>query len=250
MVWGLVLAVCVGRVEVHHFDCTFSMSADSLRWHLGKEGINLCGLDEAQQGVILSQLSPVYVQETQLPASSLVHQQNVFLSLEASRSVWEDVECKLRCVNFRRVSDTRREFLPAVRVTGSADFKPGSTWERWGHTWERQQHAREHLESQQSSLGKTTSSLGTLLVHLEIIATVFSLYSHLCIFVSMYLYSYSSTHGISGLATGGEWEQFKVRLKMMIEWTHRYTARPWSSEFGDPIGGGNQTSLEAVIVQV
>jgi hypothetical protein len=32
---------------------------------------------------------------------------------------------------------------------------------------------------------------------------VFSLYSHLCIYVSMYLYSYASTHGISGLAAGG-----------------------------------------------
>jgi len=46
-------------------------------------------------------------------------------------------------------------------------------------------------------------------VRLEIIATtyrstifkthVFSLYSHLCIYVSMYLYRYPSTHGISGL---------------------------------------------------
>jgi hypothetical protein len=50
-------------------------------------------------------------------------------------------------------------------------------------------------------------------VHLEIIATsycstivktqVFRLYSHLCIHVSMYLYSYPSTHGISALAAGG-----------------------------------------------
>jgi len=58
------------------------------------------------------------------------HQQNLFLSLEASRSAWEDVECKLRCVNFRRVSDLSRAILPAVRVTGSTDRKPGSTWER------------------------------------------------------------------------------------------------------------------------
>jgi len=48
---------------------------------------------------------------------------------------------------------------------------------------------------------------------MEIIATtyramvvkthVFRLYSHLCINVSMYLYSYPSTHDISGLAAGG-----------------------------------------------
>jgi len=50
-------------------------------------------------------------------------------------------------------------------------------------------------------------------VCLEIIATtycstivkthVFRLYSHLCINVSMYLYSYPSIHGISALAAGG-----------------------------------------------
>jgi hypothetical protein len=77
-------------------------------------------------------------------------------------SVTMDVECKLRCVNFRRVSDPRRAFLPAFRVTGSAGDKsgcanaqPGSTrerwrhtWERWRHTWERRRHVWEHLESQ------------------------------------------------------------------------------------------------------
>jgi hypothetical protein len=54
------------------------------------------------------------------------------------------MECKLRSVNFRRVSDSRRAFLPAFRVTGSAgenpgsaDDKPGSTWERRRQTWER-----------------------------------------------------------------------------------------------------------------
>jgi len=36
-------------------------------------------------------------------------------------------------------------------------------------------------------------------------------------YVSMYLYSYQSTHGISGLAAGGAGEQLEVRLKMTIE---------------------------------
>jgi len=64
-------------------------------------------------------------------------------------------------------------------------------------------------------------------VRLEIIAStrrstilkthVFNLYSHLGIDVSMYLFSYPSTHGISGLAAGGALEQFEVRLKMTIE---------------------------------
>jgi len=53
------------------------------------------------------------------------------------------------------VSDPRRAFLPAIRVTGSAgnkpgsaDDKPGSTWELRWQTWERRRHIWEHLESQ------------------------------------------------------------------------------------------------------
>jgi hypothetical protein len=33
------------------------------------------------------------------------------------------------------------------------------------------------------------------------------------IYVSMYLYSNPSMHAISGLAAGGAWEQFEVRLE-------------------------------------
>ena len=138
------------------------------------------------------------------------HQQNVFQPLEASRSVWEDVECKLRCVNFRRVSDRRRAFLPALRVTGSADDKPGSTWERWWQVW-------EHLESQ-SCIQFVFSSI------------------YLCI------YSYPSTHAISGLAAGGAWEQFEVRLKMTIDWTQRYSTRPWSSDIWNPLGSRDRVN--------
>jgi len=64
-------------------------------------------------------------------------------------------------------------------------------------------------------------------VRLEIIATtyrstivkthVFRLYSHVCINVSMYLYSYPSTHGISALAAGGAREQFEVHLQRTIQ---------------------------------
>jgi hypothetical protein len=60
--------------------------------------------------------------------------------------------------------------------------------------------------------GSSAGAPGMLQVRLEIIATtyrstivktqVFRLYSHLCINVSMYLYSYPSTHGISALAAG------------------------------------------------
>jgi hypothetical protein len=58
------------------------------------------------------------------------------------------VECKLGCVNFRRVSDPRRVFLPAFRVTGSADDNSGSADDNPGSTWERRRHVWEHLESQ------------------------------------------------------------------------------------------------------
>jgi len=46
------------------------------------------------------------------------------------------------------VSDPRRAFLPAFRVTGRADDKPGSTWECRRQTWEHRRHVWEHLELQ------------------------------------------------------------------------------------------------------
>jgi hypothetical protein len=111
------------------------------------------------------------------------------------------VECKLRCVNFKRVTDPRRALLPAYRITGSANNKPGSSWERRQQTLECWRQVWEHLESQWSRLGKTTSSLGTALVGQQIIDTtycssisitdVLSLYSHLCMYVSIELPIYT-----------------------------------------------------------
>jgi len=49
------------------------------------------------------------------------HQRNVLKLLGASRSVWEDVECKLRCINFGRVLEPRRALRPALGVTGISD---------------------------------------------------------------------------------------------------------------------------------
>jgi hypothetical protein len=62
------------------------------------------------------------------------------------------VECKLRCVNFRRVTDHRRAFLPAIRVTGITDDTPGST--------------REWLEALATHLGAPATSLGALMTSL------------------------------------------------------------------------------------
>jgi hypothetical protein len=72
--------------------------------------------------------------------SSSQHQLNTFQSLKASRSMWQKVECKLRYINVKRVSDPRRVFLPAFRVTGRTDYKPGSLWESWRPTWKYRQH--------------------------------------------------------------------------------------------------------------
>jgi len=57
----------------------------------------------------------------------VVHQQNVFQLLGASRSVCEEAECKLRRVNFRREPDPSRGFLPAIGVTGISDDWYGRT---------------------------------------------------------------------------------------------------------------------------
>jgi len=95
---------------------------------------------------------------------------------------------------------------------------------------------------------------GMLQVRLDIIATtyrstivkthVFRLYSHLWINVSMYRYSYPSTHGISALAAGGAWEQFEVHVKMTIQWTQIYYPGPWLSEFGDTLRGRDGVNFE------
>jgi len=45
----------------------------------------------------------------------------------------------------------------------------------------------------------------------------------------------NNTHGISVLAPWDECQQYEVRLKIMSEWTQRYTPSPWLSEFGDAI---------------
>jgi len=71
------------------------------------------------------------------------------------------------------------------------------------------------------------------------------------IYVTMYLYSYPSIHDVSGLATGGAREQFKVCQKMTIEWTQgviksvwRCNWRLWLSELTDAQEGHDWTSLE------
>jgi hypothetical protein len=74
---ALESTLCVGRGEVQLYLCVSSVSADSLRCHFGKEGSETFGFDEALLGVFLSQPSPFYAQETQLPTSSLLSPRRV-----------------------------------------------------------------------------------------------------------------------------------------------------------------------------
>jgi len=77
------------------------------------------------------------------------------------------------------------------------------------------------------------------------------MYSHLCIYVLMYLNSNNTTHNISEWAAGSPWWQFAVHLKMMIEWCQKCTLRPWLSKFGDALGDQDQVNsaihLEAIM---
>jgi hypothetical protein len=53
------------------------MSADALQCHFAKEGSMTFGCDRALLGVFVLQPSPVYAQETQYHASSLLGTQRV-----------------------------------------------------------------------------------------------------------------------------------------------------------------------------
>jgi hypothetical protein len=65
-------ALGIGQVGVHLFLCISSVSADSLRFHFGKEGSQRFGFDEALPPVVVSQPSPFYAQQPQYPAFSLL----------------------------------------------------------------------------------------------------------------------------------------------------------------------------------
>ena len=65
------LAVCVEREEVQLVLRVSNVSVEFVRCHFGKEGIRMCGLDEASPGFFLSQPAPLYAPETQNPTSSL-----------------------------------------------------------------------------------------------------------------------------------------------------------------------------------
>jgi hypothetical protein len=71
------------------------------------------------------------------------------------------VECKLRSINFRRVSDPRRVFRQALRVTGISDDRNRSNWDLW---WLIQ----EYVGSDCDNFGSTSEGQIELLVHLGV----------------------------------------------------------------------------------
>jgi len=139
-----------------------------------------------------------------------------------------NVECKLRCVNFRRVSEPRRAFLPAFRLLGISDDwyrssmgvivrrlgTPRNAGENFGCTWEHRQQVRERRGESWEHLGTpwiTVEQSGKNNVFFGNAAgapgnhsyyLLFNDFWNSCIqfvFSAMYQYSYPSTHGISGL---------------------------------------------------
>jgi len=71
------------------------------------------------------------------------------------------VECKLRRVNFKRVSDPRRAFRPAFRVTWFSDVRYRSNWDQWGP-------GQEHDGSDWGRFGSMLEHQSELWVHLGV----------------------------------------------------------------------------------
>jgi len=92
------------------------------------------------------------------------------------------VECKLRSVNFRRVSDPRRVFRPAFRLTGISDNRYRSNWNLWwlikeyngsdcdkfGSTSERQRELWVHLWVSPNQRGNHNQTLRDIWVLMDI----------------------------------------------------------------------------------
>jgi len=236
---------------------------------------------------------------------------NVFQSLGASRSVWEDVECKLRCVNFRRESDPRRAFRLAFRVTEISDDCCTSTMgvivRSLGTAWSARENIRctwEHQGVQATSLGAPMTNLGAPMTRMGAPATslgatritveqsgktdiffgkaggtpgnhsyyllfndfsqsdVFSLYSHLCIYIATHLHmiyldwlqavlqrdSRCAWRWRSSELRDTPWRldqaSLGMHLKAVVKCIWRYSSRPWSSELRDALWDHDRASLE------
>jgi len=161
------------------------------------------------------------------------------------------------------------QFQKCIRPLEGIPAGLHSNWERRRQASERWHQAREHLGALATNLGVPGTTLGAPQITVELsgknniifgntagapgnhcYSLLFNDFENSCIqfvFSSMYLYRDLSTHGISGLPAGGAWRQFKMRLKMTIQWTLRYTLKPWSSKFGDTLGSHDRVNLKAVM---
>ena len=169
------------------------------------------------------------------------------------------MECKLRRVNFTRVSDRGRTLRPAFRATGiSNDWyssamgvivislgTPQSARENFGCTW-------EHLGALVTSMGAPATSLdapriaveqsGTIDIFVNVLGApgnhwFYLLFNHCCnwwiqfVFSSVYLYSYPSTRYIG---TGCWW---CLRANSWWAW------KSWSSKLRDTLRGHEELNL-------
>ena len=87
--------------------------------------------------------------------------------------------------------------------SGSADNKPGSTSNHAKAVWEDDIILGIVAGARREIIASTDRSM------------IFKTHVFSCILI--YLYSCPFTHSISGLAAGGAWEHFEVRLKITIE---------------------------------
>jgi len=183
-----------------------------------------------------------------------LQQQNWWWSLGASGSVWELSDQNPRVVKSFSVLDRctgLQVHLAALKRAGnkpgsandkpgSANHKPGSTDDKlgstsnhcravWGkpHVWERCWCAWNSW---------------LLLIIQRFFQRMYSV--GILNYAFMYLYSYPSTHSISGLPRRGAWERIEVHLRMTVEWTQRYTTMSSSSEIVDGLWGREQVIPE------
>lgn len=73
---------------------------------------------------------------------------------------------------------------------------------------------------------------------------------YLCIYVAMYLCTYTAKNSTSGLAAHGAWEQLVMHLNTVIKWKYRYNTKLWCNESGDELRGGDGVNPEMLLDEV
>ena len=89
------------------------------------------GVDEKEQALRQQQRLVCGLADQVRRYLSVSSSAKCILSWAASWSVWEDVECKLWCVNYRRVLDPRREYWLGYKVTVISNDWCKSTMGAW-----------------------------------------------------------------------------------------------------------------------